>query len=85
MGELLLDGLELSLQFKVLVIGLWIKTVCGYSRYEYDSSSGCDSQDYVKAAASLRWACMGVRKGSVRIFGAIQKKRLCLGPLLAHW
>ena len=85
MGELLLDGLELSLQFKVLVVGLWLKTICGYSRYEYDSRSRRDSQGYMRAAASLGWACMGVRKGSVRMFGAIQKKRLCLGPLLAHW
>lgn len=39
----------------------------------------------MRAAAGLEWACVGVREKSVRMNGAIQKKRSCPGPLLFSW
>lgn len=68
---------KLPYTFKVIV-GLWPKTVCGLIRYACGSGSGQDSIGCWEGSSWPGLLCVGVRRASVRMNGAIWKKRLSL-------
>ena len=78
-------GVRTIKNIKGLIVGLWPKTIWGYSRYERVSGSTCGS---LGCCEDHSWPAVGMHGCETGIYQVVwghPEERLSFGPLLAHW